>query len=99
MLKHTLSVSYDLYKTKAEVLAALRAQAAKTPQGEWIYATLYDNILHGGYLTIDELDAVTSTHPIMVYYLAARLRGTGPRSMHPASARRRANFRGVATSA
>ena len=84
MLKHTFSVSYDLYKTKAEVLAALRAKAAKTPPGEWIYATLYDNILHGGYLTIDELDAVTTTHPIFVYYVSMHS-ATGNRAAFDAS--------------
>ncbi|HEV3195826.1 MAG TPA: amidohydrolase [Candidatus Cybelea sp.] len=80
MLMHTLSLSYDTYKTKAEVLAALRAAAAKTPAGQWIYASYYDNILHGGYLTMDELDGVSSTHPIFVYYV----------SMHSATGNRMA---------
>jgi predicted amidohydrolase YtcJ len=80
MLMHTLSLSFDTYKTKAEVLAALRGAAAKTPAGQWIYASYYDNILHGGYLTIDELDGVSSTHPIFVYYV----------SMHSATGNRMA---------
>ena len=80
MLMHTLSLSFDTYKTKAEVLAALRDAAAKTPAGQWIYASYYDNILHGGYLTMDELDGISSTHPIFVYYV----------SMHSATGNRMA---------
>jgi predicted amidohydrolase YtcJ len=80
MLKHTLSLSYDVLKTKADVLAALRAKAAQTPAGQWIYASYYDNILHGGYLTMDELDAVSTAHPIFAYYV----------SMHSATGNRAA---------
>src|ERR1700677_606629 len=70
MQAHTMSVSYDLYKTKAAVLDALRKKASQTPSGQWIYASYYDNILHGGYLTMAELDAVTTAHPIFVYYVS-----------------------------
>jgi len=70
MQAHTMSVSYDLYKTKAEVLDALGKKASQTPNGQWIYASYYDNILHGGYLTMAELDAVTTAHPIFVYYVS-----------------------------
>src|SRR5271163_1823951 len=70
MQAHTTSVSYDLYKTKAAVLDALRKKASQTPSGQWIYASYYDNILHGGYLTMAELDAVTTAHPMFVYYVS-----------------------------
>jgi predicted amidohydrolase YtcJ len=70
MQAHTMSVSYDVYKTKAEVLDALGKKAAQTPSGQWIYASYYDNILHGGYLTMAELDDVTTAHPIFVYYVS-----------------------------
>jgi predicted amidohydrolase YtcJ len=70
MQAHTMSVSYDLYKSKAEVLEALRKKVAQTPSGQWIYASYYDNILHGGYLTMAELDAVTTAHPTFVYYVS-----------------------------
>ncbi len=80
MLEHTLDVSYDKYKSKALVLEALRAKAAQTPPGQWIYASYYDNILHGGYLTMAELDAVSTTNPIFVYYV----------SMHSATGNRAA---------
>jgi predicted amidohydrolase YtcJ len=68
MLAHTMSLSYDIYKAKAEVLDALRKKASQTPGGQWIYASYYDNILHGGYLTMAELDGVSTAHPIFVYY-------------------------------
>src|SRR5579863_7954355 len=84
MLMHTLSLSFDTYKTKADVLAALRDAAAKTAAGQWIYASYYDNILHGGYLTMDELDGVSSTHPIFVYY-ASMHSATGNRMAFAAS--------------
>jgi predicted amidohydrolase YtcJ len=80
MLMHTMSVSYDIYKTKADVLAALRNKASQTPAGHWIYASYYDNILHGGYLTMDELDGISTAHPIFVYYV----------SMHSATGNRMA---------
>jgi hypothetical protein len=70
MQAHTMSVSYDLYTSKAEVLDALRKKASQTPSGQWIYASYYDNILHGGYLTMADLDAVTTAHPTFVYYVS-----------------------------
>ncbi|MGC9991556.1 MAG: amidohydrolase [Candidatus Cybelea sp.] len=70
MQAHTTSVSYDLYKTKAAVLDALRKKASQTPSGQWIYASYYDNILHGGYLTMAELDGVTTAHSMFVYYVS-----------------------------
>ncbi|HLY02821.1 MAG TPA: amidohydrolase [Candidatus Cybelea sp.] len=70
MQAHTMSLSYDVYKTKAEVLDALGKKASQTPAGQWIYASYYDNILHGGYLTMAELDGVTTSHPTFVYYVS-----------------------------
>ncbi|MFY9739480.1 MAG: amidohydrolase family protein, partial [Candidatus Cybelea sp.] len=84
MLANTMSVSYDLYKTKAKVLDALRNKASQTPGGQWIYASYYDNVLHGGYLTMAELDGVTTAHPIFVYY-ASMHSATGNRAAFEAS--------------
>jgi predicted amidohydrolase YtcJ len=75
MLTQMQDVSYDSYKTKAEVLAALKAKVAQTPSGQWLYAAYYDNVLQGGYLTMPELDRVSTAHNIFVYYV----------SMHTAS--------------
>jgi predicted amidohydrolase YtcJ len=84
MLANTMSVSYDTYKTKAEVLDALRKKAAQTPGGQWIYASYYDNVLHGGYLTMAELDGVTTAHPMFVYYVSMHS-ATGNRAAFEAS--------------
>jgi predicted amidohydrolase YtcJ len=84
MLANTMSVSYDIYKTKAEVLDALRTKASQTPGGQWIYASYYDNILHGGYLTMAELDGVTTAHPMFVYYVSMHS-ATGNRAAFEAS--------------
>ena len=70
MLTQMSDVGYDAYKTKADVLAALKAKAAQLPAGQWIYAAYYDNILQGGDLSMSELDGVSAQHPIFVYYVS-----------------------------
>ncbi len=52
--------------------------ASKAPPGGWVYSPAYDNLLQGGDLTMAELDAVSKTVPIMVYYI----------NMHTATANR-----------
>jgi predicted amidohydrolase YtcJ len=76
MLTQMANVGYDAYKTKAGVLEALKAKAAQTPVGAWIYAANYDNVLQGGDLSMADLDGVSTDHPIFVYYI----------SMHSATA-------------
>jgi predicted amidohydrolase YtcJ len=68
MLTQMINVGYDAYKTKADVLTALKAKAQTLASGAWLYAGYYDNVLQGGYLTMTELDDVSATHPIFVYY-------------------------------
>src|ERR1700733_1547104 len=70
MLTQTMNAGSDTYKTKADVLAALKAKAAQLPSGAWLYASYYDNILQGGDLTMAELDGVSTEHPIFVYYIS-----------------------------
>lgn len=70
MLTQMTNVGSDTYKTKADVLGALKAKAAEMPAGQWIYADLYDNLLQGGDLTLQELDGVSTAHPIFVYYVS-----------------------------
>jgi hypothetical protein len=70
MLTQMANIGYDAYKSKADVLAALKARAAQTPAGQWIYAANYDNVLQGGDLTIAELDGVSTAHPIFAYYIS-----------------------------
>lgn len=70
MLTQTMNAGSDTYKTKADVLAALKAKTAQLPSGAWLYASYYDNILQGGDLTMAELDGVSTEHPIFVYYVS-----------------------------
>jgi predicted amidohydrolase YtcJ len=57
------------FKTRAEALAALKGLAAKTPEGGWIAAGFFDNLLQGGDLSMAELDAVSGVHPVFVLYV------------------------------
>lgn len=61
-------VGYPTYKTRQAVFDAVRAKAAKTPAGGWLYFFGFDNLLQGGELSIGELDALSAIHPIMIYY-------------------------------
>ena len=60
---------YTKYKTRAALMAMLRDTAAKTPAGQWLLFTSFDNLLQGGDLTLTDLDAVSTDHPILVYYI------------------------------
>ena len=65
----TTNIGFDAYRTRAEALDALKALALKTPRGEWIAASFYDNLLQGGDLSRADLDAVSTQHPIFVIYV------------------------------
>jgi predicted amidohydrolase YtcJ len=60
---------YTKYKSREAVLAALRGKADKTPPGEWLLFTGFDNLLQGGDFSMAELDSVSKAHPILVYYI------------------------------
>ena len=62
-------VGYTKYKSREALFAALRAKADKTPPGEWLLFTSFDNLLQGGDLSMSELDTVSKAHPILVYYI------------------------------
>ena len=62
-------IGYTKYKSREALFAALRAKANKTPPGEWLLFTSFDNLLQGGDLSITELDSVSKAHPILVYYI------------------------------
>lgn len=54
----------------ATALDRLRAKAAKTPEGEWVMGVSYDNtaVAEGRMPTRDELDSVSTRHPIWVLH-------------------------------
>ncbi len=60
---------YTKYKTRDALMAMFRDQAAKTPAGQWLLFTSFDNLLQGGDLMMADLDAVSKDHPILVYYI------------------------------
>jgi predicted amidohydrolase YtcJ len=60
---------YTKYKTRDELMAMFREKAAKTPPGQWLLFTSFDNLLQGGDLMMADLDAVSKDHPILVYYI------------------------------
>ena len=60
---------YTKYRTRAALIAMLRDTASKTPAGQWLLFTNFDNLLQGGDLTLADLDAVSTDHPILVYYI------------------------------
>ncbi len=57
---------YPVYPQKKDVLERLRELDSELPPGEPLYAVAYDENKAGGFLTIDELDKVSSTRPIIV---------------------------------
>jgi predicted amidohydrolase YtcJ len=64
-----INVGYAKNPRHDAALPALRAEAAKTPPGDWITAGFYDNLLQGGNLSMQELDAISTRHPIFVLYV------------------------------
>ncbi len=61
-------VGYEKNRTRAALIDNLRQLAARTPAGQWIAASNFDNLLQGGDLSREELDSVSGTHPIFVWY-------------------------------
>jgi len=60
---------FTKYRTRDALMAMFRDRAAKTPAGEWLLFTSFDNLLQGGDLTMADLDAASKDHPILVYYI------------------------------
>ncbi|HET6276692.1 MAG TPA: amidohydrolase [Candidatus Cybelea sp.] len=64
-----INLGYPQYRTRDDVIAGLRATAGKTASGQWIRAGYFDNLLQGGDLSMEMLDAVSTEHPIFVWYV------------------------------
>lgn len=62
-------VGYTRYRTRAALVDALKAQAARTPPGQWIIGCNFDNLLQGGDFSMQELDGISTTHPIFIWYV------------------------------
>ena len=67
-----LDVSAAVASSNADVLSAVRREAERTPPGEWIRATRYDDakMPEGRVLTRFDLDGATREHPVLVVHVA-----------------------------
>ena len=61
-------VGYAKYPNRDKLVAHLKRVAASTPAGQWIVGSNFDNLLQGGDFTRTELDAISTDHPIFVWY-------------------------------
>ena len=62
-------VGYSVFPTRRQLIDGLRAIAARTPPGQWICGAKFDNLLQGGNLSKEELDSVSTQHPIFIWYV------------------------------
>lgn len=62
-------VGYTTYPTRDKLMAGLKALDAKLPQGAWLLAYDFDNLLQGGDLSMTELDGVSKDRPIFIWYI------------------------------
>ena len=62
-------------KTMADVMAALKAQTQKTPDGEWVVALGYDDTLlaEKRHPTRAELDQVSEKHPVVALHISGHM--------------------------
>ncbi len=61
-------VGYAKYPTREKLVAHLKQAAASAPKGQWIVGSNFDNLLQGGDFTCAELDAISTDHPMFVWY-------------------------------
>jgi predicted amidohydrolase YtcJ len=62
---------YDVeFVTIASIIDKLKARAAKTPPGQWVEGFFYDDtkVKDGRLITRDDLDRVSTDHPVAVYH-------------------------------
>jgi predicted amidohydrolase YtcJ len=61
-------VGYTKFPTRGKLTNELRSLVANTPAGQWVVCSNFDNLLQGGDLSRAELDAISTQHPIFVWY-------------------------------
>jgi predicted amidohydrolase YtcJ len=62
-------VGFTKYPTRQSLVAHLKQEAASTPKGQWIVGANFDNLLQGGDFTRNELDEISSDHPMLIWYI------------------------------
>ncbi|MEZ5572405.1 MAG: amidohydrolase [Halioglobus sp.] len=62
-------------QTMADVLTALKTQAAKTPEGDWVSGFGYDDTLlkEHRHPTRQELDSVSTEHPVVAMHVSGHM--------------------------
>ena len=73
-IRHVMAADCDL-PTIASVLEAIRDRAETTPPGQWVQGFKYDDTktAENRFLFVDDLDAVSTFHPIMVSHRAGHI--------------------------
>jgi predicted amidohydrolase YtcJ len=64
-----INVGFAQYKTKAQVKSFMKTVAAKTPAGQWLAFGFYDNLLQGGDWSMAEINDISASHPIFIFYV------------------------------
>ncbi len=65
-----VDLSWDVVRSKVEAVRALRAEVSRTPAGQWVRGTRYDDAKLGGIISRGELDEISLVHPIFVHHVA-----------------------------
>lgn len=75
MTKKMVDCSSPLNKSIADILDRIQEKAKHTPDGEWITGQGYDDTLleDQRHPTRDELDQITTSHPVMVQHASGHL--------------------------
>jgi predicted amidohydrolase YtcJ len=64
-----INVGFARYKTKEKVKSFIKTTAAKTPAGQWLAFGFYDNLLQGGDWSMAEINEISTSHPIFIFYV------------------------------
>ncbi len=74
-MMYAMELRWDNVRSVEEGLELLRAQAARTPKGQWIRVVggySYEQFKEGRRPTIDEINKAVPDHPVLVKYLYAQ---------------------------
>ena len=73
-IRHVMAADCDLRSIGA-IQEALRERLAVTPRGEWVQGFKFDDTktAEGRFLSKDDLDAVTTNHPVLVAHRAGHI--------------------------